>query len=137
MPRGAGTWFMDIDSIRQRLRSVRARAKRLFVLNGLSILAMALVPYALATFLIDWAIPDVPPTVRLVLLGGGIVLAGAILWRRLVTPLRAPLSDDALALKVEEEFPELGDRLISALQLAYVGIVMLISKVKAKTVSAS
>jgi hypothetical protein len=50
-----------------------------------------------------------------------VLMVGGILWlvqRRLVRPLAATMSDDALALQVEAKNKELGQGLISALQLS-------------------
>ena len=50
-----------------------------------------------------------------------VLIAGALGWlvyRRLVRPLSATMSDDALALQVEAANKQLGQSLISALQLA-------------------
>ncbi|MFW6062479.1 MAG: hypothetical protein ACOC93_06685, partial [Planctomycetota bacterium] len=41
--------------------------------------------------------------------------------RELLSPLRVPMDEDNLALLVERRFPQLGDRLISALQFARAG----------------
>ncbi|MEX0776881.1 MAG: hypothetical protein WD042_14345 [Phycisphaeraceae bacterium] len=44
-----------------------------------------------------------------------------LVYRQLIRPLLRPLSDDALALRVEAVHPELGQSLISALQLSRMG----------------
>jgi hypothetical protein len=49
---------------------------------------------------------------------GGIVLCGWIAYRRIFTPLRVTITDDDLAIFVERRFPDLDDRLISAIQLS-------------------
>src|SRR5439155_12045416 len=52
-----------------------------------------------------------------------VLMVAALVWavhRWLVRPLSLAMSDDALALQVERANPQLGQRLISALQLARV-----------------
>ncbi len=100
-----------------RLSGLRASLRRLFALDGLSRLALALGAFIGVTFLADWSL-GLPLAVRLILLAAG---AGALIWiavRRLVAPLGARISDDDLAVLVERSYPELNDRLISAIQLA-------------------
>jgi hypothetical protein len=91
--------------------------RRLFAIDGLSRLLLAMAAFAAVTFLADWAL-DLPAAVRLVILGGGLGLGGWILFTRVVKPLGVRITDDDLALFVEREYPDLNDRLISAIQLA-------------------
>ena len=101
-----------------KLDRLRRRTRRWYLLSGLSILALAFCGWAVLTYLLDRYIPDhLPGPVRLLFTAAG-VAAGAILaWRSVVYPMSAALSDEDLALVLEDVFPDLRDRLISALQL--------------------
>jgi hypothetical protein len=103
--------------VRRRLGRIRGSIKRLFALDGLSRLVLAATAFVALTFLVDWAL-ILPAAVRLVMLAAGLGLFAWVLGRRVVYPLGVRVSDDDLALFVEREFPELNDRLISAIQLA-------------------
>ncbi len=99
-----------------RLGRLRGSIKQLFALDGLSRLVLALLAFAAVTFLADWGL-DLPIYIRVVFLAGGLGLAGWILGRRVFKPLAVRISDDDLAIFVERNFPELNDKLISAIQL--------------------
>ncbi len=103
--------------IASRLGGIRGSIRSLFALDGSSRLLLALAAFIAVTFMIDWTF-ILPREVRLVLLAGGLVLAGWIIARRLAYPLSRRVSDDDLAIIVERHYPELNDRLISAIQLA-------------------
>jgi hypothetical protein len=100
-----------------RLGRLRGSMRRLFALDGLARLVLAGFAFVVLTFLVDWTF-SLPAYVRLFFLAGGIGLFGWVIVRRLAIPLGAPISDDDLAILVERQFPELNDRLISAIQLA-------------------
>src|SRR6185503_19399301 len=102
--------------VTERLSRLRGAIRRLFALDGLSRLILALAAFVVATFLLDWSLL-LPSGVRLVLLAAGIAGFGVLAFKRIVYPLGVKISDDDLALFVERHFPELNDRLISAIQL--------------------
>jgi hypothetical protein len=99
-----------------RLGRLRGSIKQLFALDGLSRLVLALLAFASITFLADWGL-DLPMEIRIVFLLAGVGLGGWILVRRVLTPLGVRISDDDLAIFVERNYPELNDKLISAIQL--------------------
>ncbi len=99
-----------------RLSRLRGSIRRLFALDGLSRLLLAVAAFVVLTFLLDWSL-ILPAPVRLVLLVAGLAGFGWVAWTRVVYPLGVRISDDDLALFVERHFPELNDRLISAIQL--------------------
>ncbi len=106
-----------LSPVSRRLGRIRGAIKRLFALDGLSRLVLVAVAFVALTFLVDWAL-ILPRAVRLVMLAGGLGLLAWVLVRRILYPLGVRVTDDDLALFVEREFPELNDRLISAIQLA-------------------
>jgi hypothetical protein len=103
--------------VNARLSGLRGSFRRLYALDGLSRLLLAVGGFVGLTFLADWSF-GLPLPVRLVLLAAGVA---GLLWigfRRLVVPLGTTISDDDLAVLVERTYPELNDRLISAIQLS-------------------
>ena len=107
--------------IERRLDNVRSRIRRLFLIDGTGRLALGIVLFVIVTFGLDWLF-ILPGAVRLIfLLGGGAALTW-IAIRRVIYPLGVGISDDDLALFVERHYPQLNDRLISAIQLSRAGI---------------
>jgi len=102
--------------VTERLSRLRGAIRRLFALDGLSRLFLALCALVVLTFLLDWSL-ILPAGVRLFLLVAGLAGFGVLAFKRIVYPLGVKISDDDLALFVERHFPELNDRLISAIQL--------------------
>lgn len=100
-----------------RLRALRTQIAAWFWVDGLvRVLWMALALCA-ADLALDWFFRLDRPQ-RMVMLA---LMLGIVAWRiyrRLVRPLSAAMSDDALTLQVERANKELGQSLISALQLA-------------------
>ena len=82
----------------------------------MSRLFLALAAFIVVTFLLDWSL-ILPAAVRLFLLVAGLAGFGFLAVKRLFYPLGVKITDDDLALFVERHFPELNDRLISAIQL--------------------
>ena len=82
-----------------RLGRLRGSIKQLFALDGLSRLVLALLAFAAVTFLADWGL-DLPIYIRVVLLAGGLGLAGWVLGKRVFKPLGVRISDDDLAIFV-------------------------------------
>jgi hypothetical protein len=102
--------------VTQRLSRLRGSIRRLFALDGLARLGLAMSAFVVLTFLLDWSL-ILPSGVRLVLLLAGVAGFGFLAFKRILYPLGVKISDDDLALFVERHFPELNDRLISAIQL--------------------
>jgi len=108
--------------LRKLLTSLRGRVRRYIVADSL----LALMAFVLAAFWIGLAIDflpvrlggtEMPRSARFVLLlGVGIALL-FLFARLLVGRLRRPLPDDSLALLVERHHPEIGGRLVTAVQL--------------------
>jgi len=108
--------------LRDLLATLRGRVRRYIVADGL----LALVAVTLSAFWIGLAIDFLPVrlggtemprsarTVLLVVVGVTLLILFA---RLLVGRLRRPLPDDSLALLIERHHPELGGRLVTAVQL--------------------
>lgn len=108
---------MDLSPILSKIEAIRGRARQLITLDGACRVALILVAVAIFSFCIDFFIPKVPLGVRATVLVAGLGAAAVAAWRFVVIPLSIKLSDDDLALCVEQQFPDLHDRLISAIQL--------------------
>ncbi len=100
-----------------RLATLRRQIARWFWVDGLSRVLWLVLALVAADLVLDWLF-HLDKAQRLVML---VLLAAAIGWlayRRLVRPLSVSMSDDALALQVEAGNKQLGQSMISALQLA-------------------
>ena len=100
------------------LERLRRRVRRVLLTRGIGLcLAAGLVSTAAAVGF-DWLFRLDDSGHR------GLVLAGLLLahlvaaWHWLIAPLTVPLSDLALAIRVEQRFPELRDQLSSGLQFS-------------------
>ncbi|MCE9581647.1 MAG: hypothetical protein K8T20_03925 [Planctomycetes bacterium] len=109
---------MDLSPILAKLEAVRARARQLVTLDGACRVVLVLLVAAIFSFCIDYFIPKLPLGVRTTVLIVGLAAAGVAAWRYLMVPLSVKFTDDDLALYVEQQYPDLQDRLISAIQLA-------------------
>jgi hypothetical protein len=85
--------------------------------NGLVSLAAVALVASFASFAVDFLLHP-PQGVRAVLLLGGLVGLTAFFVRRVLRPLSAPVSDEDLALLVEERQPRLQQLLVTAVQLS-------------------
>jgi hypothetical protein len=100
-----------------RLAKLRSQIAAWFWVDGLSRALWLLLCLAAADLVLDWLF-HLDKAQRLVMLGLAAAALGWLGYRRLVRPLSARMSDDALALQVEAGNKELGQSMISALQLA-------------------
>lgn len=103
--------------IMDRIEHIKKIIKRLFVINGLTRLFVFFCFFSIATFVIDWSIPDLPRGVRISFLLLGLGMAGYAFYRYLFYPLTKPIADDDIVICIEQSHNELNGRLISALQL--------------------
>ncbi|MFQ6091115.1 MAG: DUF4175 family protein [bacterium] len=109
----AGRVYFRIVS---RMRALRSYHRWVEVVFGLACVAAAGLGWFLLTLLVE-ALFWLPSPGRLILLTiGGVLIGGAFLWYTIRPLLRTP-SIQQLALRLEERFPQLQDRLIGTLQL--------------------
>lgn len=108
------------------LESLRQRIRRYVVWDSMLAIAAVL----LSAFWIGWLVDyvpvmlggsEMPRLARAILLGAVLAIVVLIVGRLLVSRLRRPLPDDSLALLVERQHPQLGGRLITAVQLTQPG----------------
>lgn len=113
-PSSLGASGGAMAAARGALAHLRARARKGLWIEGLGLLGLLLVAYALPSFLTDrllrleWAF-------RAVLLASFVVVVWRVLHRRVVQPLAVPLSDDEMALAVERRSPQVRQALVSSL----------------------
>ncbi len=107
-------------TITRRLSALRRRVRMWFALSGLSLCILLIGAWATLSLGMDyWWRWDRQQ--RGIILASGILALLAVAWRQLIRPLMQPLSDDALVLRVEATHPQLGQRLINALQFSRLG----------------
>jgi len=105
------------STVFEKLAFLRRRLMMWFIVDGAGRLAVAFLAMALVSFGLDRLF-------RMDLAQRGIVLIvmiaglGWLCWRRIINPLRRMPDDDALAVRVESRHRQLGDGLISSMQLA-------------------
>ncbi|QDT56833.1 hypothetical protein Pan44_48930 [Caulifigura coniformis] len=103
--------------ILERLAELRRKLTAWLVVDGLSRVLAAAVLIGAADLLLDWSFQMDRPQ-RAVMLVLSLGALATVAYRRLWRPLTRSASDEALALRIEEQNPVLHERLISALQLA-------------------
>ena len=106
---------MHPSELESRIVQLRARVRRLLALHGLSLVVALLVPLVIVAGLADWLI-HLDAAVRLVLLLGLIGLGGWLAYRHVITPLVVRFRDLDIALRIEQRWPGLNDRLASTVQ---------------------
>ena len=106
---------MNRSQLESRIASLRNRVRRLLLVHGLSWFVAGLLPLVIAACLADWAF-HLDPLVRLVLLGLIVASACWLGWTRVVRPLIVRFEDLDIAMRIEERWPGLNDRLASTVQ---------------------
>ena len=101
--------------IEARIAAIRGQVRRLLALHGLSWLVFSLAIAILAAGSADWLI-RLAPEVRLALLIGVIGLGSWLAVTRVLLPLIVRFADLDIALRIEDRWPGLNDRLASTVQ---------------------
>lgn len=101
--------------LESRLAALRGQVRRLLLAHGSSLVLAATAPLVLAAGLADWAF-HLDPVVRAALLATIAAVAAWIAWRRIVRPALTPFDDLDVAMRIEERWPGLEDRLASTVQ---------------------
>jgi len=104
-----------LPSIHARLRSLRRRVRLWHAVGGLGRVLAAMLLLAAVDLALDWFV-RMDRAQRLICAGLAAAALAAVVYRRLLRPLGAPLGDDALVLRVEGRHRQLRQSLISALQ---------------------
>jgi hypothetical protein len=103
------------DKLRSRLAALRGQLRLVASWRGLAYLVTLMLAVGVLVGLIDY-LYDLFPLVRAVALVGLLASAGLVLWQTLLRPLRQPMDDLSLALRIEERHPTLNDALASTVQ---------------------
>ncbi len=106
---------LDARHLVSRIASLRSRVRRLLALYGLSWVVGVIVPLLVLAGLADWLI-HFDAGVRLLLLLALAGSAGWMVYRRVVLPLVVRFKDLDIAMRIEERWPGLNDRLASTIQ---------------------
>ena len=105
-----------VQRIERSLRRLERRRRLVSLASAVAVWLLCIVPAAGLLCLLDWY-SDMPLVVRW-LATAGFLAGAAFLFRRFVAPAaRQRLVVDQSALSVERTFPQLADRVISAVQL--------------------
>lgn len=104
-----------MNPILKRLASLRRKVRVLDGWQGICALVAVVLGVGLAVGTLDF-FTHLPGLVRAVCLVGLLVGSGILAYRYLIKPFARPCDDLSLALRVEEEYPELNDSLASTVQ---------------------
>ena len=107
----------DLSNIKSRLAALRGKVTTALILDGSARVVGVFFALIAMSFTMD-RIFKLEIGARVVILLGMAAAAAYALWRFVFRPLNGVPGEDPLAIAVERQFPELGDRLISALQLS-------------------
>lgn len=110
---------MQPSPLETRLAKLRAQVRRLLALHGLGLMAGILVPIVVLLGLADWLV-HLDAVVRLIALATFVGYAGWLLFRHVATPLFVRFADLDIALRIEQRWPGLNDRLASTVQFLHV-----------------
>ena len=103
-------------SIRAQLEQLHHKIRQLIWLNGLCWGLTLFLGLAALIISLDWMLNISDPASRLLLglaAGSSVIW---ILWKHLIIPLKTPLTDLDLALKIERRYPTLRDSFSSSIQ---------------------
>ena len=103
--------------LRNRLHALRIRSRWIVIAEGLLTAGALTCLLALSLAVLE-SFLYLDPAVRLGLISAGILLLAAWPVRRCLGRLRRGLSDEALARRVDLQYPDLNDRVTVALQLS-------------------
>ncbi len=111
---------MSSRQLESRIGSLRAIVRRLLALHGLSWVLGLLLPLVILAGAADWLfhLDAVIRAALLLALGGAIVCLG---YRFVLRPLFVRFADLDIAMRIEERWPGLNDRLASTIQFQNAG----------------
>ena len=101
--------------LQTKILDARRVWKRSIFWAGFAIVLTGIIAVFVGEAIIDWLMP-LPSVVRIALLTVGVGVTGYLLYKYLVRPLRAALTLRDIALNVEQNHPDLEDRLVSAIE---------------------
>ena len=101
--------------LQAKILDARRVWKRSIFWAGFAIVLTGIIAVFVGEAIVDWLMP-LPSFVRIALLTAGVGVTGYLLYKYLVQPLRAALTLRDIALNVEQNHPDLEDRLVSAIE---------------------
>ena len=101
--------------LQTKILDARRVWKRSIFWAGFAIVLTGIIAVFVGEAIIDWLMP-LPSVARIALLTVGVGVTGYLLYKYLVQPLRAALTLRDIALNVEQNHPDLEDRLVSAIE---------------------
>ncbi len=107
-----------LREIEQLLAAQIQRLRRRYLVHGLAWACVLFLGFGAAYFVLDRLL-HLPLAVRLLFSAAYVLVMLLLLRRRIVYPLRRPITADDMALAIERHDPGLQQELISALQLAH------------------
>jgi hypothetical protein len=105
--------------VSEHLADLRGRVRLLTWVSGLSWTVLVFFGGLLVSGLLDWTIHFDDPGLRLVIGVSLLGAAGFMAWRQLILPLLQPLTTTFLALRIEQRFPGLHSRVLSAVEFLH------------------
>ena len=111
---------MDISHLESRINTLRARVRRLLALHGMGWVLGLILPLVALACVADWLL-HLDGSARLVFLLAIAAFGSWLLYRFVVTPLVVRFADLDIAMRIEEHWPGLNDRLASTVQFLKVG----------------
>ncbi|WP_406696676.1 DUF4175 family protein [Singulisphaera sp. Ch08] len=104
-----------VTSLESRIATLRAQVRRVLALHGMSWVIGLVVPIIIFVGLLDWMV-HLDSLVRLAALVGLIGYGFWLSFRYVITPLVLRFPDLDIAMRIEERWPGLNDRLASTVQ---------------------
>ena len=101
--------------LQAKILDARRVWKRSIFWAGFAIVLTGIIAVFVGEAIVDWLMP-LPSVLRIAMLTIGIGVTGYLLYKYLVQPLRAALTLRDIALNVEQNHPDLEDRLVSAIE---------------------
>ncbi len=112
---------MTARQLESRIKALRASVRRLLALHGLGWVVGLLLPMVIAAGLADWLF-HLDSVIRAVFLTALVGALGYLLYRRVLRPLLVRFADLDIAMRIEERWPGLNDRLASTIQFLVVNV---------------
>lgn len=101
----------------ERLSAIRFKIKVYLAFDGIAHIALRAIVLLAAFFILDYVF-FLPAFLRVIFSACLLGYVAVNFWRRVIPPLRARLSDRDIALLIERKYPNLKDKLISAIEFA-------------------
>lgn len=106
-----------LASIESKISSVRSSITRWFIIDGLMRVAAVILGLFLVDFIIDYFF-QMDRAQRGIMLVLMVAIGLWSIWKWLVRPLRASITDEAIVHEVSKRHPEIGDRILTSLEFA-------------------